>query len=194
MAGISSVCVYCGSRQGLRQAYVASARRLGTALAERGLRLVYGGGSIGLMGVVADAALAAGGSVVGVIPEHLNEAEIAHPGLSEIVVVDSMHARKQRMFELSDAFVSLPGGIGTLDETVEIVTWRQLRLHDKPVFLLDEGGFWRPFLALMEHYAAHGFIGEETLRLYQVVADVDALMAALAAAPSPHLPPRPERL
>jgi len=162
-------------------------------LAGAGLRLVYGGGSVGLMGVLADAALAAGGQVVGVIPGHLNRAEVAHMGLSELVVVDSMHARKQRMFELSDAFVGLPGGIGTLDETVEILTWRQLRLHDKPIYLLD-ADYWRPFLALLEHYRAHDFAYGGILELFEVVPDVEALLAALARAPSPGLPARPERL
>jgi hypothetical protein len=194
MAGISSVCIYCGSRRGGRQAYAENARRLGAALAGAGIRLVYGGGSVGLMGVLADASLAAGGEVVGVIPAHLNEAEIAHRGLTELVVVGSMHARKQRMFELSDAFVGLPGGIGTLDETVEILTWRQLRLHDKPLYLLDDGGYWQPFLALLRHYIEQDFAGEAMLGLLRPVAGIEALMAALAAAPAPTLRSRPERL
>jgi hypothetical protein len=191
---ISSVCVYCGSRHGDRQAYAEAARQVGEALAAAGIRLVYGGGSVGLMGVVADATLAAGGEAVGVIPRHLNAAEIAHAGLTEIVVVDSMHARKQRMFELSDAFVGLPGGIGTLDETVEILTWRQLRLHDKPLYLLDADGYWQPFLALLDHYVRHDFAAPAMLRLVEPVANVEALMAALARAPAPALPSRPERL
>jgi uncharacterized protein (TIGR00730 family) len=194
MAEISSVCVYCGSRPGGRQAYREAAQRLGQALAKAGIRLVYGGGQVGLMGVLADAALAAGGNVVGVIPEHLNEAEIAHGGLSEKIVVDGMHARKHRMFELSDAFVVLPGGLGTLDEAIEVITWRQLNLHDKPVFLIDEGGYWQPLLGLFEHLVGEGFASAASRRLYRLVADVDALMAALTEIAPPALAPRPERL
>lgn len=156
--------------------------------------MVYGGGSVGMMGLVADAAIGAGGSVVGVIPRHLHDAEVAHPGLDELIVVDSMHARKQRMFELSEAFVALPGGIGTLDETVEIVTWRQLGLHDKSIFLLDDGGYWQPFLELIEHFIAADFSPPSIRRLYEVVGDVDRLMAALERAPAPSLSPHPERL
>lgn len=163
-------------------------------LAARGIRVVYGGGSVGIMGLVADAAIRAGGSVVGVIPGHLHEAEVAHHGLDELIVVDSMHARKQRMFELADAFVALPGGIGTLDETVEIITWRQLGLHDKPIFLLDDGGYWRPFLALVDHFIAQGFSGRSIRDLYRVVDGVEALIAALERSPAPRLSAHPERL
>jgi len=163
-------------------------------MAKRGVRLVYGGGSIGIMGLLADAVIRAGGSVYGVIPGHLHETEIAHGGLEQLIVVDSMHARKQRMFELSDAFVALPGGIGTLDETVEIVTWRQLGLHDKPIFLLDDGGYWQPFLALIDHFIAEDFSRPAIRQLYQVVADVDHLMAALERAPPPGRRAQTERL
>ncbi len=182
MAIITSVCVYCGSRTGRRQAFRETAARLGAELGGRDIRLIYGGGGIGLMGVAADAALAAGGTVIGVIPRHLNTLEVGHPGLSELIIVDGMHARKQRMFELSDAFVVLPGGLGTLDEMFEIITWRQLGLHDKPVFLLDVGGYWQPFLGLIDHIVAHDFAGTSVRRLFHPVEDIKALMAALEAA------------
>ena len=141
MADIASLCVYCGSRFGERPDYRETAVHLGQEIARQGIRLIYGGGHVGLMGAVADAVLEAGGHVVGVIPKHLQDWEVGHKGLTEMHVVDSMHSRKQLMFELSDGFVALPGGIGTLDETFEIMTWRQLRLHDKPLVILDQDGF-----------------------------------------------------
>ena len=147
------------------------------------MRLVYGGGQVGLMGVVADAALAAGGEVVGVIPKHLENWEIGHHGLSKLLVVDSMHERKQMMFELSDGFVALPGGIGTLDETFEIMTWRQLGLHDKPLVILDQGGFWQPLQAMLKAIVAGGFLDAGVADYYSLVADVEGVFTALAAAP-----------
>jgi uncharacterized protein (TIGR00730 family) len=140
MTTVRSLCVYCGSLAGKAEAYRAAAARLGALMAASGVRMIYGGGHVGLMGIAADAALAAGGKVVGVIPRFLTEIEAAHPGISEIVRVDSMHARKQRMFELSDAFAILPGGLGTLDETIEIITWKQLWLHDKPIVIVNVAG------------------------------------------------------
>jgi uncharacterized protein (TIGR00730 family) len=145
MASITSVCVYCGSRVG-HERHKAAAARLGRQLAVAGIRLVYGGGRIGLMGVVADAALQAGGAVTGIIPAHLHDHEIGHHG-TELHVVDNMHARKHLMFQLSDAFVTLPGGIGSLDETFEIVTWKQLHLHDKPILLVNDADDVLPALA-----------------------------------------------
>src|SRR3954449_3401921 len=141
---ISRVCVYCGSAGAVGERYRDAARELGTALARAGITVVFGGGRIGLMGLLADAALDAGGKVVGVMPGSLRDAELAHPGLTELVITGSMHERKRVMAERSDAFAVLPGGIGTLDEMFEIVTWRQLGLHDKPVFLVDIDGYWRP--------------------------------------------------
>ena len=183
MADISSICVYCGSRMGADQGYRDTAHELGREIARRGLRLVYGGGHVGLMGVVADGALAAGGHVIGVIPKHLADREVHHRGLTQIHVVDSMHARKQLMFELSDSFVSLPGGIGTLDETFEIMTWRQLGLHDKPLVILDHGGFWQPLQAMLDAIVAGGFLDPGVADYYSLAADVDGVFAALAAAP-----------
>ena len=194
MSRITSVCVYCGSRVGSRQAYRDVAAALGQGLATRGMRLVYGGGRVGLMGVLADAAIAAGGEVVGIIPEHLFRIEVGHEQLAEMHVVANMHERKHKMFELSDAFVVLPGGIGTLDETFEIVTWKQLKLHDRPILLLNQDDYWRPFLDLIDRIVGEDFAGPAIRDLYGVADDLDALFAALADAPAPQIPAHPERL
>ena len=169
---------------------------LGQEIARRGIRLVYGGGHVGLMGAiaVADASLAAGGEVIGIIPKHLQDWEVGHHGLTELHVVDTMHARKQLMFELSDGFVALPGGIGTLDETFEIISWRQLRLHDKPLVILDDGGYWRPMADLLHAVVAGGFADPGIAEFYAMADDVDGVFAALEAAPSPRGPSHPERL
>jgi uncharacterized protein (TIGR00730 family) len=182
---IRSVAVFCGTRPGHDPAHAEMARALGAGLAEAGLTMVYGGGGIGLMGLVAEAALRAGGRVRGVIPEFLTRVERPYPALAELEVTTSMHTRKTRMFELSDAFVTLSGGLGTLDETVEIITWRQLGLHDKPVLILDVNGWARPLVALIESLVEQGFVAEAHRRLYQVVPDVPTALAALRAAPSP---------
>lgn len=176
---IKSVCVYCGSRFGEREEYTALARTLGGELARQDYDVVYGGGRVGLMGTVADAALAEGGRVIGIIPEHIRQQEVDHTGLSELHVVDSMHTRKKMMFDRSDAFIVLPGGIGTLDETIEIMTWRQLRLHDKPLLLLDHGGYWRPFLDLMAHLQREGFAYGGAADYLSVVDDIETAMAQL---------------
>ena len=139
---LRSICVFCGASPGAQPVYRQAAENLGRHLAEQGLRLIYGGGAVGLMGVVADAALAAGGEVIGIIPQSLERAEIGHPGLTRLEVVDGMHARKARMAELSDAFIALPGGLGTLEELFEVWTWGQLGYHCKPLGLLDVGGFY----------------------------------------------------
>lgn len=178
--GLRSVTVFCGAHSGRDPAFAAAARALGEGLARAGIRLVYGGGRIGLMGEMADAALAAGGEVLGVIPDFLTRQEVAHQGVSDLVVTDSMHSRKQRMFMESDAFVSLPGGLGTLDETVEIITWRQLRLHDKPILLCDVAGSAKPLLAVIEAAVAAGFAAPGARRLFEVVDGVPALLARLA--------------
>jgi len=191
---IQSLCVFCGSQVGERPTAAALAAALGQACAVRGIELIQGGGAIGLMGVVADAAKAAGGRVMGIIPDFLELPEIAHQGLDELVIVNSMHARKQRMFACADAFAVLPGGIGTLDEMVEIVTWKQLRRHDKPVLLVDPEDYWAPFQALIAHIVSHGFAPADTAALYQVVESVDALFAALAETRVAHLAGDPERL
>lgn len=188
-----SICVYCGSRKGDDPSLQAAAKLFGRLVAQAGLKLVYGGGRVGLMGVVADAALAAGGKVVGIIPEHLNSVEIGHQHVTELRVVPNMHERKHLMFEMSDAFVILPGGIGTLDEAFEIITWRQLHLHDKPVILVDCAGYWRPFLDLIDHIIAQGFASAAIRRLFQVVGRVEDVIPALQVAPAPREPEHAER-
>ena len=185
MATVERVCVYCGSATGGDPVFREAAAELGTGLARAGIELVYGGGRVGLMGVCADAVMAAGGHVTGIIPRHLHDIEVGHHGLSELLVVENMHERKRLMFDRSDAFLVLPGGLGTLDETFEIITWRQLRLHDKPVLVIDVAGYWAPFQALVEHVVARGFAGLGALSLYRVVPGVGEALKALDAAPEP---------
>ena len=175
------VCVFCGSSPGRQASYLSAARALGALLARRGLGLVYGGASIGLMGAVADAALAAGGEVIGVIPAALEAKEIAHESLTRLEVVGSMHERKARMSELADAFVALPGGIGTLEELSEILTWAQLGLHQKPCGLLDVGAYWRPLVAFFDHAVQERFLRPQHRALLIVEDDPVALLDALAA-------------
>jgi uncharacterized protein (TIGR00730 family) len=176
----ATVAVFCGSSFGGDPAYRLAAEALGTGLARAGIRLVYGGGRIGLMGALADAVLHAGGEVVGVLPEFLRTAEIAHDGLTRLEITDSMHARKRRMFELADAFVALPGGIGTLDETIEILTWRQLGLHAKPIWVCDVAGSARGLVGAIEGAIAGGFAVPALREAYVVVEGVPALLARLA--------------
>lgn len=176
-----SICVFCGSQSGVLPAYVTAARSLGALLADRDLTLVYGGGHVGMMGAVADAALAAGGKVVGVIPQHLMRPEVAHQGLTELLVVDSMHTRKRTMAERADAFVVLPGGYGTFEEMFEMITWAQLRLQAKPVGLLNVAGYFDHLLAFLRHGVAQGFIRAEHRDLYQVESDAEALLDRLQA-------------
>jgi uncharacterized protein (TIGR00730 family) len=157
----TAICVYCGSSSGRQPEYAEQARAFGSEMAKRGIALVYGGGKVGLMGVVADAVLAGGGKVVGVIPRQLVELEVAHPGLSELVVVETMHQRKTRMYELSDAFVALPGGFGTMDEMFEMLTWAQLGLHRYPCAFLDVHSYYRDLRAMMDHMVGEGFVRAE---------------------------------
>ena len=177
-----SVAVYCGSRAGGDPAYAALAQVLGAAIGRRGWQLVYGGGRAGLMGTVADATLAAGGRVVGVIPESLMKLEVGHAGLSELHVVQTMHQRKQMMAERSHAFVAMPGGIGTFEELFEVWTWRHLGYHDRPLGLLDVLGYWTPMLAFLHHAVAQGFMGDDQMTMLQVSDQADALLDALFAA------------
>ncbi|MGE3622643.1 MAG: TIGR00730 family Rossman fold protein [Bdellovibrionales bacterium] len=181
---LRSVCVYCGSANNLSPHYKKIALEVSTALAKRGLDLVYGGGHVGLMGIVADAALAAGGKVVGIIPEHIRAQEIQHTGLTKLHVVPDMHTRKRMMVENSDAFVILPGGLGTLDETFEIITWKKLHLHSKPIIIYNEGGFWNPLIQLIGHMVAENFAARKDLDLFTTVTSVDDMLAALAAGAS----------
>jgi len=175
-----TVAVFCGSSFGDNPAYRQAAEALGTGLARAGIRVVYGGGRIGLMGALADAALAAGGQVVGVLPDFLRAAELAHEALTQLEITDSMHARKRRMFELADAFVSFPGGIGTLEETIEILTWRQLGLHARPILICDIAGSAAGLVGAIEGAIAHGFAAPALRDAYTVIEGVPALLSRLA--------------
>jgi uncharacterized protein (TIGR00730 family) len=185
MATIKRVCVYCGAAGNVEESYRAAAIRMGSLLAENGFGLVYGGGRVGLMGLMADSALAHGGEVTGIIPAHLHEREIGHTGLTQLRVVGSMHERKQTMFELADAFAILPGGFGTLEEALECITWRQLGLHDKPILLIDVQDYWVPLLRLFEHVIDSGFAPLSARSLYQVLGRIEDLPDALLKAPRP---------
>jgi uncharacterized protein (TIGR00730 family) len=184
MSAIHSLAVFCGSRVGVDPAYAEAARALGRGLAQAGIRLVYGGGRIGIMGIVADAALAAGGTVLGVIPEFLTHLEVAHQAVDEMVVTDSMHTRKRRLYEESDAFLTMPGGLGTFDETFEIVTWRQLRLHDKPILLCNVAGWAAPIIATVDQAIAQGFADPECRNLFEVLDSVPAVLDRLRTLPA----------
>jgi hypothetical protein len=187
MTSIRSICVYCGSRSGNGDSYAAIARDFGHILASHHITLVYGGGSVGLMGIMARAAKEHGGRVIGVIPRHLDQIEIKQTGLDELYVVDDMHSRKRKMFDLSDAFVALPGAIGTLDETIEVITWRQLGLHDKPILLVNENNYWDPFLELLQHIKSEGFGHSGLNDLFEVVGSIHDVLPALARAPRPSM-------
>jgi uncharacterized protein (TIGR00730 family) len=176
---LSSICVFCGSNGGADPAYLAAAETVGAGLARRGIRVVYGGGRVGMMGAVADAARAAGGEVVGVIPQQIFDLEIGHTGLNDLRVVGSMHERKALMAELSDAFVALPGGIGTLEELFEVYTWAQLGLHAKPLALLDVAGYYEPLASFLDHAVAQRFLRPETRAMLTVVDDLDGLLQTL---------------
>lgn len=188
MSTIRSVCVYCASSSRGPESHKSAARQLGRLLAENGVRLVFGGGRVGLMGVIADAALAAGGEVVGVIPAFLRDLELAHDGCDEMIVTDSMHSRKQKMAELSDGFAILPGGLGTLDEAFEMITWRQLKLHDKPIVMVDVDGYWRPLQRLFDHMTAKRYMRPSDAPLFRMVGRVEDVLPALREAPAERQP------
>lgn len=188
------VCVFCGSNPGNDPIYVDTARMLGRELARRDIGVVFGGGRVGLMGQLADAALVAGGRVYGVIPQKLRDLEVGHDGLTELFVVDSMHARKMLMAQLADAFIALPGGFGTLEELFEVVTWCQLGYHHKPVGLLDVAGYFAPLLAFIDHAAATGFIRPQYRPILQHATELDPLLEQLARVELPRhvaAPPHP---
>jgi uncharacterized protein (TIGR00730 family) len=189
MAGLSSVCVYCGASVGSRPEYAAAARTFAAALVRRGLTLVYGGASIGIMGVLADAVLQAGGRVVGVIPRPLLERELGHPGLTELRVTETMHERKAVMAQLADAFVALPGGIGTLEELFEVWTWAQLGLHHKPCGLLNSARYYDALIEFLAHAAHEDFLRGVYHRMLLVAADADELLDRLAAYEPPTVQP-----
>lgn len=179
MQRIKAICVYCGSSSRVAESYKQAARDFGAILAENEISLIYGGGQVGIMGILADAVLAAGGSVTGIIPEFLFEKEVGKGDVTDLVRVDSMHERKQKMAELSDAFVVLPGGFGTMDETFEILTWRQLSLHNKPTIIADIDGYWKPLTTLMDHIIDEGFASPDNRGLYDVVGSVAEILPAI---------------
>lgn len=178
---LRSICVFCGASPGATPIYQEAAEALGRHLAENGIQLVYGGGAVGLMGMVANAALAAGGEVIGIIPQSLKDAEVGHSGLTRLEVVDGMHARKARMAELSDAFIALPGGLGTLEELFEVWTWGQLGYHAKPLGLLEVNGFFDPLLTFLDHLVQERFVRQPHRDMLQRAASPADLVDALAA-------------
>lgn len=192
MTAIKAVAVYCGALHGAEPKYREAAYRFGAQLAQQGIDLIFGGGSVGLMGVVSDGVADKGGRAIGVITRSLIRQEVANNRLTRLEVVESMHERKQRMFELADAFVALPGGVGTLDETIEVITWRQLGLHDKPIVIVDQDGYWQPLELLMRHVVQKGFAAPALHGLYTIVPDISDVLNTLQAAPPPALPDRPE--
>jgi uncharacterized protein (TIGR00730 family) len=176
----SSVCVFCGSNGGADPAYVDAAAEVGRGLAEQGIRIVYGGGRVGLMGALADSARAAGGEVIGVMPQALVDREIGHTGIDDLRVVDTMHERKALMVELADAFVALPGGIGTLEELFEVYTWAQLGIHAKPLALLDVAGYFQPLAAFLDHAVAERFLRPETRAMLAIAHSLEGVLDTFA--------------
>jgi uncharacterized protein (TIGR00730 family) len=173
------ICIFCGSHDGRGESYARVAREAAERIVRAGYGVVYGGGSVGLMGIVADAALAAGGEVIGVIPHALARTEIAHEGLTQLHIVETMHERKALMAEASDAFIALPGGFGTMDEFCEILSWRQLRIHDKPIGLLNDRGYYDSLLALFDVMVREGFIGPHNRRLFVDAGTIDELLVKM---------------
>lgn len=188
MTDIRSLCVYCGSRKGPDDSYVEISRNFGTIMAREKISLVYGGGTIGLMGVVAKAVTEGGGSVISVIPGHLDDIEVGYREADEYLVVPDMHSRKKLMFDRSDGFVVLPGGLGTLDEMIEVITWIQLGLHRKPVILVNHDNYWDPFLSLVDHTIALGFAGPSARQFFTVVDAIEDVLPAVRQ----HLPAEPD--
>ena len=185
---LHTVCVFCAANPGVNPAYATQAAAMGRFLAESGRRLVFGGGRTGLMGALAEGALAAGGEVIGIMPRHLVDREVAHTGLTELLVVESMHERKSRLADLSDGFLAMPGGLGTLEELFEVWTWGQLGLHRKPYGLLEVGGFFGPLLGFIDHAVREGFIRQEYRDLLVVDTEPRALIARMEAMLPPALP------
>lgn len=180
---IKNICVYCGSSENVDEIFKQTSAQLGTIIAESDRRVIYGGGRNGLMGIVADAALEKNGEVIGVIPLHLDEKEVAHKELTELHIVDSMHERKQLMVEKSDAFVILPGGLGTMDEFFEIFTWWQLGLHDKPILIANIKDYWTPLIKMLDNIQSEGFCRKDDLDFIRVVNSIEEILPSLDAAP-----------
>jgi len=189
MTEIKNVCVYCGSSSQVDDAYKKAAVDLGGLIAKENWGVVYGGGHVGLMGLVADSALDKGGDVIGIIPSHIEEREVQHTNLTELHVVDTMHVRKQMMVDRSQAFVILPGGLGTLDELFELLTWKQLGLHDKPIVIVNVNGYWEKMLAAVKYIADQGFMRQDDLKMFIAVDSVDEVVDALKNAPSEKFDP-----
>ncbi|MBL4800358.1 MAG: TIGR00730 family Rossman fold protein [Emcibacter sp.] len=183
MANIKSLCVYCGSRMGRNSHFKKLAENFGTILAQEQIRLVYGGGNVGLMGVIANRVMQQGGKVTGIIPRHLNEEEAGWKEASDFFVVDNMHERKRMMFDHSDAFVALPGSIGTLDETIEVITWKQLQLHNKPIVIVNVDNYWQPFMDLIDNFIREDFTTPRVLDLFHVVETVEDVVPLLKSLP-----------
>jgi uncharacterized protein (TIGR00730 family) len=186
---VQNVCVYCGSSSRVDDAYKTAATKMGKLIAAEGWGVVYGGGRVGLMGLVADAALEEGAPVVGIIPEHIQEREVEHNELTELHVVDTMHVRKQMMVDKSQAFVILAGGLGTLDELFELLTWKQLGLHDKPIVIVNINGYWTQMLEAIKHIAGEGFMRDDDLNMFVVVDSVDGVPNAIKNAPTEKFDP-----
>lgn len=183
MAQVRSLCVYCGSSSRGRESHKVAAMRLGKMMARAGIRLIFGGGQVGLMGITAQAALSEGGQVTGIIPKFLDEIEVGLKGCTELIITPDMHSRKEKMAEMADGFVVLPGGLGTLDETFEILTWKQLRLHHKPVIIVDIDGYWRPLTELVDNIIAENYARPENRGLFRVVDSVEEVLPSLEALP-----------
>lgn len=184
MTKVSTVCVYLGSSGRCADAHKKTAYDFGQLMATAGMTLVYGGGRVGLMGILADSVLEAGGKVIGIIPEHISKREVSHVDLTELHVVDSMHTRKQMMVSKSDAFVVLPGGIGTLDELCEVMTWKQLGIHDKPIVIANVDNYWTPFMKMIDNVIAEKFMREEDARLVTSVTNIQDVIRTLTEAPA----------
>ncbi|MBL4601960.1 MAG: TIGR00730 family Rossman fold protein [Emcibacteraceae bacterium] len=190
MTKINSLCIYCGSRSSNNKNFQILAKRMGEILAKNNIKLIYGGGNVGLMGIIATSTLKNGGEVHGIIPSHLHETEVAHEHLTKLTIVDNMHQRKRMMFDQSDAFIVLPGSIGTLDETIEAITWKQLKLHDKPIILLNSENYWEPFIDLLKNIISYDFMTDDTLKLFNVVNSAEEVLPLLEKLPEPKIDPK----
>ncbi len=190
MAKINSLCIYCGSRPGKKENFQKLARAVGQMMAAEKIKLVYGGGNVGLMGIVATSVMEHGGAVHGIIPGHLDETEKSHDKISQLTIVDNMHQRKRMMFDRSDAFLILPGSIGTLDETIEVITWRQLKLHDKPIVILNYENYWDPLLNLLNNIVEHEFTTPKTMEHFHIVNSPEEVLPLLESLPEPEIDPK----
>lgn len=190
MTKINSLCVYCGSRPSNNKNFHILAKEIGQIIAQNQIELIYGGGSVGLMGIVASSVMQSGGKVHGIIPAHLNETEKSHENITKLTIVGNMHQRKRMMFNHSDAFLVLPGSIGTLDETLEVITWRQLKLHDKPIVILNAENYWDPFLDLLKNIINYEFTSQQTMSYFHVVNKLEEVLPLLKSLPDPKIDPK----